>query len=273
MIIFLYGPDSYRRRKKLNEIIGEYRRKHLSEEYFDFSALGAPADEEFFRFQEFVSHNSLFEKNKLAVLENLFEAEFSGKNETIISDFLKANLESRDLILILCENKKPVKKFGFLLKKPVLSQEFEVLKGAPFAYFIKKEAEKRNIQLAPAALNFLTTVFEGDTWALINELDKLSLLGSKKFKEEELTALVDYYKPLESSSFFYGLNDFFNPFLGRRIIALEKLLLYGEEPAKIFNILAASRNSSSMLGKFADYDVEIKSGKLDYEEALTELIL
>ncbi len=59
-----------------------------------------------------------------------------------------------------------------------------------------------------------------------------------------------------------------------KIEALEELFFAREEPAKIFNILA-SRNylSPEMLKKLADYDVAVKSGKMDYDEVLVDLAL
>ena len=61
--------------------------------------------------------------------------------------------------------------------------------------------------------------------------------------------------------------------LKQKIVSLE-VLLNSEEPAKIFNILAASsRNQPAEIKRFADYDVAVKSGKIDYEEALLDLCL
>ena len=55
---------------------------------------------------------------------------------------------------------------------------------------------------------------------------------------------------------------------------MEKLFIAQEEPVKIFNIMASlSRLPKELLQEFADYDVKVKSGKLDYEEVLVDLAL
>ena len=55
---------------------------------------------------------------------------------------------------------------------------------------------------------------------------------------------------------------------------LEKLFISSEEPAKIFNILAGlDRLPDELIRRLADYDIAVKSGKLDYEEILLSLVL
>ena len=68
MIITLYGPDSYRRLKKLNEILDAYRDKYtgLSHERFDLLADGALD-----RFKNFASTRSMFDPVRLAILERI----------------------------------------------------------------------------------------------------------------------------------------------------------------------------------------------------------
>ncbi|MEK7658228.1 MAG: hypothetical protein AAB366_03535 [Patescibacteria group bacterium] len=272
MIIFLYGPDSYRRRQKLKEITAQYRQKHITFGDFDFG--GVDAEEEFLRLKEFASNVSIFETLKLGVLENAF-GEFLKENQSAFVEFLKNNLKNQDLTLVVCAEKKPLKNLSFLLKKPALAQEFKNLEGEQLKFFIGKEAEKRGLNLAPAAIVFLAEVFGGDTWALISELEKISLFNLRDFDAGRLKELVVYYKSLNSGEFFSQLSGLsVDRSLRQKIVNLEFLLNRGEEPAKIFNILAASsRNSSETVKRFADYDAAIKSGKTDYEEALLDMAL
>lgn len=268
MIIFLYGSDSYRRQKKLKEIIGKYEQKHLSRQYFDFDSLPAQAGkspEEFLKLKEFFSNRSIFEEVKLGILSNVFEGDFLEDNESEFINILKANLENKDLTLIISSKKTPLKKFDFLLKEPVLFQEFNDLKGSELVFFIKKETAARDLKLTPAAINFLADFFQGDNWALINELEKLSLFNRKDFDISDLKRKITYYKPMEFNRFFYALNNL-------SLVNLEILFSQQEEPAKIFNFLASAAKGQA-IKKFADYDAAIKSGKMDYEEALVDLVL
>lgn len=263
MIIFLYGSDSYQRRKKLKEIVNKYGQKHLSCQYFDFDSK---SPEEFLKLKEFVSHNSIFEETKLGVLPNVFEGDFLENNESAFIELLKENIKNKDLTLLISSQKTPLKKFNFLLKEPVLFQEFGDMKRNEFFYFIKKESEIRDLKLTSEAIDFLADIFQGDNWALINELEKLSLFNLKNFDASDLKRKIFYYKPMEFPRFFHALNNL-------SLVNLEILFSKQEEPAKIFNFLSSAANSGKKAIKFADYDEAIKSGKIDYEEALVDLVL
>lgn len=265
MIIFLYGPDSYRRRKKLNEVVGEYQRKHsnLTLEYFDLEM-----DDEFNRLQEFALSRSLFKDVKMAVIGGIFEIEF--KKE--VKQFLKSQLKTDDLTLVISSDQKPVEDSKFLTEKPVLSQEFENLSGERLKFFIRKEAQSRNIDLTPQAVNFLAENFKENTWGLITELEKISSVGKKSLDTAELQKFGDFY---ESPNIFDFIGLFLRGNFNRKTALrnLELLFLSHEEPAKIFNILASMSRSPELINRLADYDVAIKSGKLGYEEILLDLAL
>jgi hypothetical protein len=56
-----------------------------------------------------------------------------------------------------------------------------------------------------------------------------------------------------------------------RLRALETLLAQSDPAAKIFNILASQWKEKTL--QIADYDFAVKSGKLEYEEAVLDLVL
>lgn len=273
MIIFLYGPDSYRRRKKLNEIVSQYKKKHLDLNIGKFDFTENNGDDEFLKLQEFSLANSLFESEKLAVIEDIFEW-VSKENQKKVVEFLKSNFEDKKTTFIILSGKEPIKAFDFLLEKPSLFQEFENFESDKLKFFIKKESEEREIKFEPRAISFLADVFIGDSWGLINELDKFSLLNKKSFSVDDLKNFIDYYKPISSSDFFTKIKNFsFSRSLAQKMENLE-ILLENEDPAKIFNFLASfSSNQPALIQKFADYDVAVKSGKMDYEEVLLDLAL
>ncbi|MEK7062202.1 MAG: hypothetical protein AAB940_00465 [Patescibacteria group bacterium] len=275
MLIFLYGPDSYRRQEKLKEIIIKYRKDRQSVGYFDFSIKNP--DEEFNRLREFCASHSLFENVKLAVIENIladFAKSEDKKSQKATINFLKANLENKELTILISENKVPLKAFDFLLKKPVLFQEFKNLSASQLEFFIKKEAEKRGLKLTADAIGFLADNFNEDAWGLINEIEKLSLFNDKNFNANRLIEIIDYNKPTNSNDFFKKINVLsFSRSFEEKLVNLE-ILLGRDEPAKIFNFLASfSSNSPDLIEKFADYDVAVKSGKMDYEEVLLDMVL
>ncbi|MEK9154460.1 MAG: hypothetical protein AAB596_00065 [Patescibacteria group bacterium] len=272
MIIFLYGPDSYRRRKKGKEILEKYKKNHLTWKYFDFGE--GSALEEFERFKEFAISSSIFENAKLAVMENIFSG-FDSDGLKEFLKFLKPRLNDENLTIVISEEKVPLKDWEFLLKQPVLFQEFKNMSHNQFEFFIKKESEVRGLVLAPQAVEFLAEIFSGNSWALINDLERLSLFDLKKFDLQKIKETADYYQALVFEDFFSYINVFLGQHqpLKHKIISLE-LLLEKEDSAKIFNFLVSrAKKNLPLIKKFADYDASVKSGKLDYEEAILDFAL
>jgi len=277
MIIFLYGPDSFRKREKIKEIVAKYEKDHQSVGFFDFKIKNT--DEEFNRLFEFSASHSLFENVKLAIVEDMIE-NFGKENPKPAINFLKANLENKELTILISENKAPLKAFDFLLKEPVLFQEFKYLNVNQLEFFIKKEAEKRGLKLTADAIGFLAENFSEDLWGLVNEIEKLSLFNDKNFNAGRLKEIIDCDKPTSSNDFFKKINALsFSRSFEERLVNLE-ILLGRDEPAKIFNFLASflpaqagSSNQPDLIEKFADYDIAIKSGKMDYEEVLLDMVL
>jgi len=282
MIIYLYGPDSYRRQKRLNKIIEEYKQKHsnLSCDYFD---LENP--EELFRLKEFSAQLLIFDNKKLAVLNNIYETDskklrefFKGGSRASVSLPPKRYLDSEDFTILISEENSPPPELNFLTKKAFSVEKFENLEGDRWRFFIQKEARERNIAFTPRALNFLAEAFQADSWGLVNELDKISispigLIDIGLIDIEDLKRIGDYH--YESPDIFGYINAVSKDWpLGQRIIALEKLFISQEEPVKIFNILASlKRLPTKLIQKLADYDIMVKSGKIDYEEVLLDLAL
>jgi len=277
MIIYLYGPDSYRRQIELNRIIEEYKQKYsnLSYNYFD---LENP--EEFSRLEEFGGQLLIFDNQKLAVLKNIFNIELEK-----IKKFLNTYLNDKSFTLLISEEDVPPPALNFLVEKAFLIKSFEYLKGDKWRFFIQKEAQKRNISITQKALNFLAEAFEGDTWGLINELDKIGLIKTQINADSSVDKhryLIDVSDLEKIGDYRYEAPNIFEYInaiskggsLSKRIVALEKLFLAQEEPVKIFNIFASLKFLPvRLIQKLADYDVMVKLGKLDYEEVLLDLVL
>jgi len=251
MLIHLYGSDSYRRIQKLKEIISEFKKKHLglAIRHFDLdnydNASGA--------LKNFTLSQSLFETKKLGIIHNI-------KTEhKELKKFLKELVDDKDISLILVSEKKLGKLFEFLFRKPALSQEFNPLKGTQLANFIKKEIEKRKLKPSVELIDFLIRSFEGNLWGIITELEKISLGG----KAEKITRAPEFFSLIQ---IIKGRTD-----LKYRLPALT-YLLENDDPAKIFNITAAVATAEQKQ-KMADLDAAIKSGKLEYEDALLSAIL
>lgn len=258
MLIFLYGPDDYRRTRKKQDFIAEFKKKRsdLGLAFFDLETKGSEG-----QFEEFVVNQSIFETAKLAVLQGAFEMEAKQ-----LARLLKPLAENKTVSVLISERDKPVKALGFLIEAPSVFQKFEQLEGPAFTAFIIKEAKAMGVTLGTSAAQFLGTVYQNDTWALMTELQKISslrtVIDKKDLDELDLAAAPNYWALMN------GLKSA-DPKM--RLYALEKMLALNDPPAKIFNILASQWQEKIPL--IAEFDFAVKSGKMDYEEALLDLLI
>jgi len=260
MIIFLYGPDDYRRSEKKRSLIAEFtkKRSEIGLSVFDLEEKVALE-----KLGEFLKTQSIFETAKLAVLENAFELDAPK-----LAKLLKPFIEEKNTTLLIAGKDKPVKALAFLLEKPVFAQKFEALTGAEWTAFIVAEAKKNDVQLTPAAAQFLGTVYGGNTWGLITEIEKLCGFKNGVAIDKKDLDIFDF----EVAPNYWGLiNGLKNYDIKNRLYAFETMLAANDPPAKIFNILAAQWQEK--IPHMAEYDLAVKSGKVDYEEALVDLLI
>ena len=258
MIIFLFGPDDYRRAQKKRDLTAGFLKKRSEQGIgvFDLAEDGA-----FAKFQESLTSQPLFESAKFIILENAFEIEPGLFGKTILPF-----AENATTTLLISEREKPVKALAFLMKKPVLTQEFKDLTGAFFERFAVLEAEKNGVSFDAGAARHLAAVFAGDSWALATEIQKISALKSNITKKD-LDALGLEIAP----AYWPMLMGVRSQDMRNRFAALEALLASGDPPPKIFNILASQWREKTR--EMAEYDFAVKSGKLEYDDALLALVL
>ena len=266
MIIFLYGPDSYRRREKLKEYLERYKAKYNA---LSLSHFYLEQDAERDKLKDFSQAQSLFENVKLGIVFGVENLEEESSKE--LAKLFKNNLKVKDLNLIIISDKKPAKEFNFLLKEPAVAHEFENLSGAESQKFLQTEIKKRDLILDKESQNLLVQVYGGDSWGLITELDKLALLNEKNLTRKILDNHLNAVLPLNIFSVLSQIKNTLDA--GRKLLLLEELLFRSENPQMIFNLFSVLMKTSSEKEKTADYDAAVKSGKLEYEEALTDLVL
>ncbi len=251
MIVYLYGADSYRRRQKLNWYLNKFREKHSG---LTIGQFNLSEKDDLSKLRDFSTSQSLFVKAKLGVLDNV--SEYDGKE---LIPILKSILETKEITLIISEEKKLTKDYDFLLKQSFAVEAFEEPTAAEVLSFIKKEATNRKLTLDRDVADNLLAIHGVNLWGIVTDLDKLALGGKleEHFERGNFFDLLMRVKRVGEAKY--------------RLPALEALLNF-EDPAKVFNMIA-SQADVIQKRQMADYDSAIKSGKLDYEEALTDLAL
>ncbi|MEK7478619.1 MAG: hypothetical protein AAB626_01685, partial [Patescibacteria group bacterium] len=147
-----------------------------------------------------------------------------------------------------------------------------ILEGAELKKFLDLEIKKRKIELDLKSKELILAGLGKDIWEVVSALDKLSLLDEKKIDQKILEKHIDLLPAIDIFAHINKMRDGYN--VGSRLAILEELFERGADSARIFNIFAASPylNKEQKI-TMADYDVAIKSGKLEYDEVLLDMML
>ena len=225
MIIFFYGEDDFRAKKKLGELKGKFLREidksGGSIEYLD----GKTADLK--EINEKAATASLLASKRMIIIEDIF----SNRDKELlpeITEYFRAKEKNKwDNIVIFCDNsikskrkmggmeivkadsegrdkplgKKEKELFDFLANPSSklgagqkFAQEFKKLNNSELSSWIKKEVETRGGEISARAIQVLIGLIGYDLWQIDREIDKLinfksggrpSLLLSEKMIAEE----------------------------------------------------------------------------------------
>jgi DNA polymerase III delta subunit len=267
VLIYLYGPDSYRRREKLHALVREYRMKHSLGDMIDVDLEEAPDDWK--RVRDYLNQPSMFSEAKAAVVR-----ECRTVDEKQWCDFLKSHIGTPKTFVFVSDAASPTKPFAFLLDDHVVSQEFPVLSERVLEAFLHREADARALSFTPDAWRFFCEYVGANpepSWNGVNELEKIALAGfPKPTTLANLRTLIDW---LSHRDVPYAARQILTATgIERRLSHLEALLAQHEAPSYIFNSLGFQSQGTAALA-LADYDVSVKRGELEYEEALLDFVL
>jgi len=203
MLFFLYGADTYRSRKKLNEI----KEKFIHD--VDESALnlttvdGEKADIN--EFNRAVSTPPFLARKRLVVVENLIAknkkikksaqggSALGGDLADSAIEILNKKSEDKDLILVFWEGDEIDRRVALFkrLAKEKYAQEFELLKDREVVRWIQMEVKRRGGNMEPAAMEKLAQLVGNDLWQAAGEIDKLiGFAASAPIKVADVEALV-----------------------------------------------------------------------------------
>ncbi len=230
MIIFLYGPDTYRSRQKLAEIIKNYKKIHksgLNLKYFNTEEIS------FENLEDDIKQISMFKEKKLLVLVNAFSnSEFKEK-------FLKKKdvFSKSENIIIFYEEGEVSKKdslFAFL-KKNSKSQEFNLLDNTRLKYWVRNEFKKRNVNIEEDALEKLILFVHNNLWQMVNEIDKLiNFTNGKPVRMRDVELLVT---PMIETDIFKTINAIATRDKEKALGLINRHLEKGDSPFYLFSMI------------------------------------
>ena len=230
MIIFLYGPDTYRSRQKLNEIIEHYKKVHksgLNLKYFDLQKSS------YQDFKDEIQQASMFKEKKLLVLKNIFSnPDFKIKFLEQGKNFVKSD----DIILIYEENKiSESDSFSKFLKKEGKSQEFKLLEDYRLKNWVKKEFDNCQTEIDSKALGRLIDYVGNNLWQMANEIKKLVSYKKKgKIEAADIKLLV---RPKIETDIFKTIDAIASKNKKQALSLLHKHLEKGDSPLYLLSMI------------------------------------
>jgi len=192
MILFLYGPDTYRSSRKLKEIKVQYEKAHQGTvRAFDFDCREASVEE----VGAATRTISLFENKKLIVLRNVFQ---TLSFEEWVEQEKKVLAQSTRHVLVMFEGgdveKKTGRKLFQWLKKNATTQEFLLLSLPNLKLWIEREFGRYGFSIAPSGANELARDIGNDLWHMAEEVRKIAAwkqsTEGKTVKEADIKLLV-----------------------------------------------------------------------------------
>jgi len=232
MIYFIFGEDSYRSKRKLEEIIEEYKRVHKSGLNLIYIDIGEEKN-----YNDFYSNlkiTSMFAEKKLIILRNVFtDAKFQ---EDFIENIKKLE-ESKDIIIIY-ENKASDKRTKLFknLQKYAKCQEFDSLKGASLKKWISLEFDKNKVKINNEALDFLSAVGGSNLWEMANEINKLSnYKADSTIKKEDVELMA---RPAIENDIFKTIDAIASKDKKQAILLLHKHIENGDNALYLLSMIS-----------------------------------
>lgn len=221
MIYALYGSDTYRSRKKLNELIESCWQKAGAD--IDFHRFDAQ-DYDLADLKGIMGTSSLFTPKKLVVVEYALSDRMA-----LMLGFAKQWKDEKNQHLILHHEKLDVTaKKNLKLWMPLLaqSQEFDEIKGDAWEAWIRKEAVARGVSLASSDVRRMAGT-SSDSWSAVQKIEKIAVGGH---------ASGEY--AFAKNPTVFDLGDAFFTDKKRALGILHHMLANGEDEFGLFSYLA-----------------------------------
>jgi len=237
VILFLYGPDSFRSKQKLQEIVLHYKtakKSGLNLRYIDAEQVA------FDEFYSLFRASSMFDEKKLVVVKNLFSNK--AFQEALLAETKKESplsvLEKLQDVVVVYESGEVDQrlKIGKALLKAGKCQEFALLDPKQCKAWATTEAEKLGVKINLDALDLLVAWTGNDLWRLSNELQKLAnYKRDSVIQKKDVELLV---RPKLEQDIFKTIDALAQKDKRQALALLHRHLDFGEAPLYLLSMVA-----------------------------------
>ncbi|PIR04540.1 MAG: DNA polymerase III subunit delta [Candidatus Magasanikbacteria bacterium CG11_big_fil_rev_8_21_14_0_20_39_34] len=194
MIIFLYGQDTLRSKRRLGEMTEKFKQDR-DPSGINIVSLDCQKEKNFSNVLEQIFASPFLAEKRLIIIENLLASPHTELQKKILS-----HIESQEIpdsnILLFCEESdtfkgKEAKKLFLRLTEEKFSQKFDALKGAQLLGWVDLEIKERGGQIEKPALLYLVENTQNDTWKISHLIDQLiAFTAGKTIKKEDVKKFV-----------------------------------------------------------------------------------
>ncbi|OHA03443.1 MAG: hypothetical protein A3J58_03535 [Candidatus Sungbacteria bacterium RIFCSPHIGHO2_02_FULL_52_23] len=240
MNYLLYGADTFRSRRKLVEIMEAYRAK--AGVAFNMHRFDAEEDD-LARMPAIAGGQSLFEQKKLIIIERPFTFP---RQFTLVRDALKRSAQDKGSLMIVWDSevgqdaKKMLDEASALADR---TQVFEILKGDKLLRWVEEEAKSRKLNLARAEILGMARRCGGDLWALSGEMEKRAVMPSESITTNQES---------RADATVFQLGDAFLVSPKDALRAVHTLLEQGENAVGMFMYLAGYARTLMLVRSYLD---------------------
>lgn len=296
MLYLLFGPDTYRSREKVREMIAQHRAntgeafqvKRFDAEEDDMSAVAAE-----------LGAFSLFSPKKLVVIERVFTVPDAAE---MIFDSAKAVAGQRDRIVVLWDgalNAEAKRRVLTFEKVADSVQEFAFLTGVKLKQWILREAEVRGVSVTALQTAQLMEL-GNDLWRIIHYLGKRALGAADDLISSDNKRIFKF-----GDSFFQSRRDALGHLFALFAEGVDEFRLFGYLANYAEKMLAVKLSEDArrpvpealginpyiaqkalgvlrgisgeqlrgLLGRIVDEDIKIKTGRSTPRDSLLRLTL
>ena len=266
MIILLYGPNTYARDEKARELISSARVKYPDAFY---EAIFGD-DESIYTAYQFLSETGLFAGGKKV----LYIRNASAFSQTELWKNARVFATRDNVLCIISEDWQ---------KRDCSEKEKELLRGvdhkmqffAPYSssqasHVLATAAQAQGITIEASAAAYIYAYAHMDMEGALQEVARLSLLASS-ITTSLLYNLPEYAEPVAIFDFARAITS--SAPRVRRLTLWEHMRFQRVDMYMIFGYLAKMAKTQALISALAHADILIKSGRLEIDQALEQIVV